>query len=558
MLSAKLRDEITSALRDPQYQGFGGIPEPEDPLQWAIGHQIERYQEILLDPDVSACLQKRTHSVTSREWQVDAASDREIDQKAARFVRWMLSKKILFDSICLNLLEALVLGFKVGEILWESGKWTDEETGTTHSVIYAKDVRIRPSDRFTFYLPEKPNAKNASIWGYELRFLTTKTPVYGEALPDKKFIIHSIGSKTSNPFGVGLGSKLYWPHQFKKQAVISALVFGDKFAQPTIIGKHLPEQNPRKLEEFLRRITEGTSGVLPDGMDVSLLEASRSSSQNFYGWLIGWCEDQIKKVILSETFGDAPQGLSGQPAANDEKVRIELTKLDGDLLHATINETLIKWAVEFSFAGAEPPTVWRVFTTEEDLNSRANRDRILQDMGFRLTFAKFEEIYGEGYEDTNEEDEGIDSEIASIMGESPLGSPGPEEVVEEDEEIQEILAETPENDPSEDEPIEASEGIDFGAIASLESDPLSGLVDRTANVATSQVKDWLKDVRSLVETVRGSDSPDPQKFTEFKQGLVEIQKQADKNKLAEAIAKASLTADMGGRYEVMEEIDGDI
>lgn len=549
MLSAKLRDEITSALRDPRFHGFGGIPEPEDPLQWAIGHQIERYQEILLDPDVCACLQKRTHSVTAREWQVDAASDREIDQKAARFIRWMLSKKLLFDSICLNLLEALVLGFKVGEILWESGKWTDEETDTTHSVIYAKDVRVRPCDRFTFYLPEKFNPKVASLWGYELRFLSSKTPVYGEQLPDKKFVIHSVGSKTSNPFGLGLGSKLYWPHQFKKQAVISALVFGDKFAQPTIIGKHLPEQNPRKLEEFLRRITEGTSGVLPDGMDVSLLEASRSSSQNFYGWLIGWCEDQIKKVILSETFGDAPQGLSGQPAANDERVRIELTKLDGDLLHATLNETLIKWPVEFSFAGAEPPTVWRVFNTEEDLGSRATRDKTLQDMGFRLTFAKFEEIYGEGYEDTNEEEDSLESEIASIMGGDGLQAPEiQEEGVEEEAE-----PEPEELEGEEADPVEAI-APDFAA---GERDSLSDLVDRTAIAASGQIKDWLSEVRSLVQTVRESSEPDSQKFFQFKEGLLEIQQQSDKSKLAEAIAKASLTSEMGGRFEVLEEIDGD-
>ncbi|MGL5196260.1 MAG: phage portal protein family protein, partial [Chroococcales cyanobacterium] len=240
---------------------------------------------------------------------------------------------------------------------------------------------------------------------------------------------------------------------------------------------------------------------------------------------------------------------SGQPAANDERVRIELTKLDGDLLHATLNETLIKWAVEFSFAGAEPPTVWRVFNTEEDLGSRATRDKTLQDMGFRLTFAKFEEIYGEGYEDLNEEEDSLESEIASIMGGDGLQAPEiQEEGVEEEAE-----PEPEELEGEEADPVEAI-APDFAA---GERDSLSDLVERTAITASGQIKDWLSEVRSLVQTVRESSEPDSQKFFQFKEGLLEIQQQSDKSKLAEAIAKASLTSEMGGRFEVLEEIDGD-
>ncbi|HEY9835447.1 MAG TPA: DUF935 family protein [Vampirovibrionales bacterium] len=545
MLSANIRREITSAAQDAQYRIFGGIPEHEDALDWLLGDRITRYQELLLDADISAFFQKRTHGIIAKEWQVNAASKKEIDQRAARFVRWMLDKKLLFDVVCLNLLDAIILGYKISEILWEEGVWEDEEDGKTHKVIFAKDVRARPSDRFTFWQMDKPTA-NASLWGYELRFLTMKNPIYGDPLPHKKFVIHSVGSKTSNPLGVGLGSKLYWPHEFKKQGVISSLTFGSKFAQPTIVGKYSPEQNPRKLEEFLRKITEGTSGTLPDGMEVFLLEANRSSSQNFYAWLLQWCEDQLKKVILSETFGNAPQGLSGQPAANDETVREEILKVDADLLHATLNDTLIRWAVEYTFPKAEPPTVWRVFQTAEDLNTRANRDQTLQAMGFRLTFEAFEKIYGEGYKDTEEGEVPLDEQVAGIMGEGedpdavpPVGVGGEE-------------VEIPGDDIELPAPEVASVPVEAAEFAQPEEDQLSKIVDRTASASQSQIYDWLEEVRGLMETVAKSDRPDAEKFARFQEGLLGVQELTG-SKMAEAIAQASLVSDMGGRFEVLEE-----
>ena len=526
MVSKKIQQEIVTAKNDPRFRLFqGDIIEPEDPFL-LTSEGIERYQDLLLDPDIHAALQKRVLSLTSREWRVDPSSDRARDLRDARFVRWMLEKKILFDNLCLELLEALVLGFKVGEIIWQNTTWEDEETGRKYKVVVPSDIRVRSSERFTFAVP-KDKPRGANIWGYELRLLTIEHPIKGVELPDKKFIIHSIGSKTSNPFGNGLGSKLYWPHEFKKQAIVSALVFGDKFAQPTVVGKCRPEQNRTKLERFVDNISEGTSGVLPEGMEVSLLEANRSSSQNFYAWLIGWSEEQIKKTILSETFGNVSQGLSGQPAANDETARQELVKADADLLSATLNRSLIAWAVELSFGSEDPPTVWREFNKEEDLNQRINRDKTLESMGFRLTFEKVEEVYGEGYEDLDaEKNKDLEQELSEIMGAS--------------------------SEPEPDEPDEPESG-EFEE--SKNDDELTPLIEKSAISAQGAIEDWLKDVRSLMDDVsdRG-DLDDAGKLNEFGNRLTGLLPSLASDDLSRAIATGTVTSEMGGRYDVMEEI----
>lgn len=552
MLSAKLKKELTSAFEDSSYNVFG-IPQPEDPLQWLLGDRIERYQELLLDPDIISCLQKRTYAVVAAEWEVQQASKDKKDELVARFVRWCL-EEIQFDKICLELLEALVLGYKVAEIIWTKKTWVDEETKKKFEVVCPEDIRTRDSHKFTFVKPEQPS-KNATLWGYELRFLTLHNPIQGTPLPDKKFIIHSIGSKTSNPFGVGLGSALYWPHEFKKQAVMSALTFGDRFAQPTVIGKHLPEQNPKKLEQFVRSITEGTSGVLPDGMEVFLLEASRSSSVNFYEWLIEWCENQIKKVILSEMMSGAPQGLSGQPAQNDENVREEITKLDADVLCNCLNSTLVKWLVEFNFPDRQQPKVWRLFPESEDLNSRVNRDNTLQGMGWKLTEEKFAEVYGSGYE---KEGNDVLSQINSVLSpstnpeDSNPNSPEPEPESNPDSDVEPSDAEPSDAESNNVEPIDNSE---FVNLSDPLPEPIAPLIQQTATQIDGQITDWLSSIRGLISRVSESGKSDAEKYQDFQDQLIEIQPSVDK--MGAAIAQSSLVADMGGRYDVLQEIEED-
>lgn len=526
----KLQTEIATAQNDPRFGVFKGeILEPEDPFL-ATFEGIERYQDLLLDPDIYACFQKRVLALVSREWRVDAIGKDPKEQRNARFIRWMLEHKILFDRLCLDLLEALIVGFKVGEIIWQPATWKDDETGKAHNVVIPKDIRVKSSDRFIFVVPTG-RPEGAELWGYELRLLTTDRPVKGVGLPDKKFIIHTVGSKTSNPYGNGLGAKLYWPKEFKAQTTISALIFGDRFAQPTVIGKCRPEQNRDKLQRFVSSISEGTSATLPEGMEISLLEASRSSSQNFYSWMLSWCEDQIKKTILSETFGDVSQGLSGQPAANDETARQEAVKADADLLSATLNKTLIAWAVELSFGkDTEPPTVWREFNREEDLNSRVNRDKTLETMGFRLTFEKLKEIYGEGYKDLDA-DKGNDLE--GVL-----------------EETLDSGSATPESEPEPEPKRESEAAPEFQEY----SDKMSPLVAATATAAQGQIKDWLQEVRSLMDDIGDSGLDDRAKFEEFQNRLVAMPELLSDD-LEQAIARGTTVTEMGGQYDVLEEIE---
>ena len=205
------------------------------------------------------------------------------------------------------------------------------------------------------------------------------------------------------------------------------------------------------------------------------------------------------------------------------------------MLHGCLNDSLFTWITEFNFKGAKPPKVWRVFAESEDLNARVNRDRTLQDMGFSLTYEKFTEIYGEGYKEP--EDESLGGSIEKILGgESTADEPATEEP-------------TPDATTNENEFAEAFD------LSDAMPDPLNPLVEATAQKVDRQIKDWVKAVRSLSEKVRENPATDAQKFQEFQQGLLGLQKTLAIDEMAEAIAQSSLISEMGGRADVMDEID---
>ena len=104
----------------------------------------------------------------------------------------------------------------------------------------------------------------------------------------------------------------------------------------------------------------------------------------------------MSEAVLGET-GSTNQSGGGGSRARDEvgnSVRLELVKADSDLLSGTINSSLVRWITALNVPGANPPRVWRDCQEPEDLQSRATRDKLIVDMGFKPTLRYVHETYG--------------------------------------------------------------------------------------------------------------------------------------------------------------------
>ncbi len=382
----ELTQEIASIERDVlRMSYFGDILTPDDDTLATRGgaRGLKIYDEIERDCHAYAVLQKRKMAVVSRPWDVVPASSRRQDKQAAELVQAALDA-LPFDRICLDLLDANLKGYAVGEVMWAE----------LNGLLLPADVLARDQRRFVFDTRSR------------LRLLTPSAPSLGEDVPDRKFIVHRFGGKAGNPYGLGLGTRLFWPVFFKRKDITFWLIFADKFGSPTATGKYPQGASPdekKKLLSVRKPRAQDTGITIPEGMVIELLEASRSGSTDAYERLARYMDEQISEAVLGETMSTSAQGAglgSGQANVHNA-VRRELAQADADLLSDTLNATLVKWIAELNAPGAKPPTVWRDFSDPEDLQARRARaegDEVLLRLGYRPTPEYIRTTYGEGFE----------------------------------------------------------------------------------------------------------------------------------------------------------------
>ena len=341
------RGMVADARNDITIPFFSKVLQPTDDTLIKRGGSkgLALYDEIERDTHAWAVLQKRKKTLVAREWEVEAGGEDQIDIDAADFVRAQLNR-IAFDRMSEDLLDATLKGFAISEVIWERD--------AQH--IIPKRVISHDQRRFVFDTDWRP------------RLLTMSNMTDGEELPPRKFIVHRHGVKGNNPYGLGLGTRLFWPVLFKREGITYWLTFLEKFASPTVISEipfGLPDDVQSALLQTLEGIVQSTAATVPIGTMPKYLEASRSGSVSYEDWCKYW-DKQLSVATLGETL-TTDIGDNGSKAASQTHAEILelLVDADGDLLADTLQATLLTWMIEYNFAGAKVPKVWRVRSTNE-------------------------------------------------------------------------------------------------------------------------------------------------------------------------------------------------
>lgn len=373
--------EVASIERDISRVFYGRTLPNEDPtlVSRGAGKGLKIYEELKRDAHAGAVLAKRKLAVTSRPWNVEPASESAQDKLAAELVQTAL-EALRFNHIRKRLLEATLMGYAVGEVMWE----------LRDGLVMPANVLARKQQRFVFDLDG----------GLHLR--TPQNMIEGELMPPRKFIVHRRGADDDNPYGMGIGGMLFWPVFFKRNTITFWLTFADKFGSPTALGKYPngaqdPEKN--KLLAALQSIAQDAGVIVPEGMTIELLEAARSGTIDTYEKLVRYMDEQMSKAVLGETMSTtaASTGLGSNQAGVQNDVRLEVAQDDANELDETLNDTLVRWIVEFNMPGAGVPKLCSDFAEPEDLAARATRDKTLFDMGWEPSEKYMLDTYGEGW-----------------------------------------------------------------------------------------------------------------------------------------------------------------
>lgn len=353
------------------------------------GKGVAIYADLERDAHVASVIGKRKRAVTEREWGVNPASEDAQDARCAELVKNALTR-LRFDKLTKSLLDAVLKGYSVAELMWEvvDGQSIGMDSGQW---LVPRKFKKRNQRRFVFDIDGRP------------RLLTKEKAIEGEELPDRKFIVHTYSEdEEATPYGRGIGHAIFWPVFFKRQNISFWLVFNDKFGSPTAQGTYPPgtlDTEQKKLLHTLRRISQDAAIVVPEGFEVTLLEAAKSAAGDGYERMCHYMDAEISKAVLGETQTTTVGNSGGNRALGDvhNEVRLELAKDDADDLSYTLNETIVKWITELNFPGRTPPTVWRNFDEPEDLDTIAERDKKLRELGWERDEESFTETYGTGY-----------------------------------------------------------------------------------------------------------------------------------------------------------------
>jgi phage gp29-like protein len=341
-LPAQARQLVAHARNDITIPYYSGAMQNADDtlIQRGGGKGLKIYDEIERDTHAWAMLQKRKKVLVARSWEVMPASDAAADVAAADLVRTCLTA-LPFDRITEELLDATLKGYAVSEIIW----------ARRGNQIVPKELVTHDQRRFTFDEDWRP------------RLLTFTSMRDGEELPERKFVVHRFGVKGNNPFGLGLGSRLFWPVLFKREGIAFWLHFLDKFAGPTVVGTTpygtITEEQQRFLNT-LKSVRTAGAIAMPVGSDVKFLEAARGGNVAYQEFLAYW-DKQISICVTGETL-TTDVGKVGSLAASQTHADMlaMLVDSDGDLLSDSLRQQLLTWIVEYNMPGAQVPMLHRV------------------------------------------------------------------------------------------------------------------------------------------------------------------------------------------------------
>lgn len=317
------------------------------------------------DANMAALWEKRVKAVLALPRYIRAADSTPLAEETARFVQTALSLIPVRIVPVSNILEAVIKGVAINEILWEQAT-----RGPLAGAWLPVDLIDRPMWRFGWSAVDR-----------SLHVVPHPGRIAPVPAPPMKFQVLSYGTK-DNPWGRALLDRLYWVWYLKRHASKYWAIFVERFAQPLTKGTYpykpdqdlLNKENEDRMLAILNSIRTGSSIALPEGLDITFLEASRGGDAS-YSAFVAWLEHAEALLMLGEvdTSGLAKGAGSFAKAMISNEVRLETVQHDAHLLGTFESDTLVRWLVLLNF-GPDAPIPKSIY----DASDAADRSQRMQ------------------------------------------------------------------------------------------------------------------------------------------------------------------------------------
>lgn len=401
--------EVSSYVSDPYnlssiymfgssspFTGQGNtIVRPSDDLliQKGGNRALSVYQRLLNDEQVQSCFAKLLQEVTSRPWYIQEYSDKPGDLVVRDYVAEIL-QELPIDDLYKGMAEAMIVGFSVGEVMWKK----------TKRGVIPFDIRMRDQRRFVF------QESTDSQTGFTMRCLTFNRMFEGVELPSRKFIVNRFwANHNGDPYGASLGRILYPLVKFRRRAIESYVLYGDRYATPTAVATAPLSASTKELDVLyghLSNLSQETAMILPEGYALEFVDPS--GSPDVFKNLIDYIDKEISILLCGEN--EAGQAESGSRASSQVANTVRVVKGSelSEMISHTLTQTLVRWIVDLNFGvDVAAPTITREFRIEESSISVPDLSLLIQS-GYKPRREWIERHFRvelEDEEDTGEEDD---------------------------------------------------------------------------------------------------------------------------------------------------------
>ncbi|MCG9079463.1 DUF935 domain-containing protein [Laribacter hongkongensis] len=363
-----LSGQIATRSRSIDFHALGMyLPNP-DPVLKALGKDIKVYRELRADAHVGGCIRRRKAGVKALEWGLDRDKAKS---RVARSIEGIFADLDL-SRIITEMLDAVLYGYQPMEVMW----------GKVGGYLVPVDVIGKPADWFVY---DEDN---------QLRMRTRQSPLKGEELPPRKFLVPRQDASYDNPYGFADLSMCFWPTTFKKGGLKFWVQFTEKYGSPWVIGKHPRSATPAETDQLLDNLdamVQDAVVVVPDDSSVEIMEAAgKTNSSDVYESLLRFCRSEVSIALLGQNQTTEADSTRASAQAGLEVTR-DIRDGDKGIVEEAMN-TLIRWVCELNFSGGARP-VFEMWEQQEVDKVLAERDERLVRAGARLTPAYFKRAY---------------------------------------------------------------------------------------------------------------------------------------------------------------------
>lgn len=458
------------------------------------------------DGHVLAIMGNRKRAVCGMEITVKAAEGEAKYDEHANLIHEFIERDDL-DSILFDIMDAVGKGYSMTEIIWETSanQWMPKSLERADQRLFSID-------------------KNN---GRTLRLLRDANQE--EDLLPFKFIAHYAPAKSGSFIRGGVLRPCMWMSLFKNYQLKDWVIFNEAYNQPMRVGKYhagASDDEKRVLLQAVHSIGADAAAIIPENMQLEFIEAAaKSSSEKSYKSLIDLCDTQCSKAVLGQTT--TTDAISGGHAVSKEhnEVREDIAVADAKKLAATLNDTIVKWIIDFNYG--------------------------VQTKYPKISIGLSDEIDQEQFGKNAERGQKLGLKMSARGVAANLGLPLPED---KDDILGGDMPKEDKADNKKDDKAtankQASPCCAHHATASKASVSNVDEIEKLSDEMSADYEDVMNPVIALLQAAANKSSS----YDEFNQNLLEIAGDLDMTAVAEKIRDANFTANIAGQVDA--EIEG--